>query len=350
MDPQDQGEAMTENKTGMLALLPDDMLANILRRLPPRGLAMSRCVCKSWLAVINAHRLLRADLLPLSLAGFFMNFDNFYISEFLTPRSDIPSISGKQDYLPKAGSLSWGYIDGHCNGLVLVNSYDNNGDKNRYVLNPATRWLAPLPPCPPPPMEIKGTFQVEYLAYDPTESIDFEFEVVSITHFGRMRKPGDTHDHEIEQSEWPPSVFILDVFSSTTRQWEERSFAQEGNSSMGTVAGMRQNWPSDRQNAVYLRGALYVHLQNDCVMRISLSNDKYTVIKPPLGIEVEDYPKIYLGKSLITIWKHLQMRELNGPYKLLKMRNLHGALMMNMDAMVGTWRLLVFIHGKKLSS
>jgi len=31
--------------------------------------------------------------------------------------------------------------------------------------------------------------------------------------------------------------------------------------------------------------------------RISLSSDKYHVIKPPPGIEVEDYPEIYLGKS-----------------------------------------------------
>ncbi|CAD6213938.1 unnamed protein product [Miscanthus lutarioriparius] len=213
---------------------------------------MSRCVCKSWLAIVDAHRLLWADLLPLLFSGFFMNFHDFYISEFFTPRSDVPSIPGKQDYLPKASSLSWGYIDGHCNGLVLVDSYDDNGDKNRYVLNPATQWLAPLPPCPPSPMEIKGTFKVEYLAYNPTKSTNFEFEVVSVTHFGRMCKPGDTHDHEIEQCEWPPSVCILDVFSSTTGQWEER---------------------------------------------ISLSSDKYHVIKPPPGIEVEDYPEIYLGKS-----------------------------------------------------
>ena len=74
-------------------------------------------------------------------------------------------------------------------------------------------------------MEIKGTFKVEYLVYDPAESTDFEFEVVSVTRFGRMCKPGDTHDHEVEHSEWPPSVCILDVFSLTTGQWEDMSFA-----------------------------------------------------------------------------------------------------------------------------
>jgi len=61
MDRRDQqGEAVTENNTGPLAPLPDD----VLRRLPPRGLAASRCVCKSWLAIVDTRRLLRADLLP----------------------------------------------------------------------------------------------------------------------------------------------------------------------------------------------------------------------------------------------------------------------------------------------
>ncbi|KAF8728136.1 hypothetical protein HU200_018719 [Digitaria exilis] len=47
------------------------MLANVLGRLPPRTLAASRCVRKHWCSVIDARRLLRADLLPLRLDGFF---------------------------------------------------------------------------------------------------------------------------------------------------------------------------------------------------------------------------------------------------------------------------------------
>ncbi|CAD6213977.1 unnamed protein product [Miscanthus lutarioriparius] len=307
MDRRDQqGEAVTENNTGPLAPLPDDVLADVLRRLPPRGLAASRCVCKSWLAVVDTRRLLRADLLPISVGGFFMNFHNYYISEFFAPLSDGASISGKHNYLPEAGCLSWGYVDDHCNGLVLLHDYTDNGGKICCVLNPATRWLAPVPPCPLPPTEIKHTFQVKYLAYDPTESTDYE--VVSVTRFGWVNKPGgclydtsrDAVYPEIEQSEWPPSVCILHVFSSRTGQWEERSFARQGDS-MGTVSGMR-HWPGEQRNAASWRGVLYVHCQTDYVMRISLSSDKYHVIKPPPGIEVEHYPQFYLGKSTKGIY------------------------------------------------
>ena len=36
-----QGECVVQ-------VLAEDMLADVLRRLPPRSLAMSRCVCKQW--------------------------------------------------------------------------------------------------------------------------------------------------------------------------------------------------------------------------------------------------------------------------------------------------------------
>ncbi|CAN6311101.1 unnamed protein product [Urochloa humidicola] len=55
-------------------MLPDDVLADALSRLAPRGLAASRSVCTAWREIIDARRLLRADLLPLSLAGLFVNY------------------------------------------------------------------------------------------------------------------------------------------------------------------------------------------------------------------------------------------------------------------------------------
>lgn len=39
--------------------LPEDVLAEILRRLPPRSLAASRCVCTDWRSAIDSRRLLR---------------------------------------------------------------------------------------------------------------------------------------------------------------------------------------------------------------------------------------------------------------------------------------------------
>ncbi|CAL4943588.1 unnamed protein product [Urochloa decumbens] len=316
----DRGVQADEEAAGpMAALLPDDVVANVLR------------------------------------PGYY------YLSEFFScPASAAagPSaVSGKHDYLPEAaGSRSWGHVRDHCNGLLLVHGPDH---ETLYVLNPATRWVAPLPPCPPPPAEMDA-LEVEHLVYDPAVSPDYE--VVSVSRFHYRLQPGDylydssrdRGDPAIEQSEWPPSVWILQVFSSTTGQWEERSFAREGEA-VGTIADMRRHWGrmGYKWNAVYWRGALYVQCQADYVMRISLSSHKYHVIKPPAVI-IGQYSQLYLGRSAkgMSIQKHQWKRNLNGAHKhQWMMRYLHrAALMMNAEAPMGTWIFLDFIHAKRLYS
>ncbi|XBH75719.1 hypothetical protein VPH35_102454 [Triticum aestivum] len=81
-----------------------------------------------------------------------------------------------------------------------------------------------------------------------------------------------------------------------TRQWEEKPFIREGEAT-GTIGDMESALSPGHCHAAYWRRALYVH-QHDFVIRITLSNDKYQVIKLPLGLHVEtDEPEHYLGKS-----------------------------------------------------
>ncbi|XP_048549043.1 uncharacterized protein LOC125540843 [Triticum urartu] len=81
-------------------VLPEEILADVLRRVAPRGLAVCRCACKALLAVIDARRLLRGDLLPLSVGGVFINFYCERVSEFFASPSTGPTISGRFDFHP----------------------------------------------------------------------------------------------------------------------------------------------------------------------------------------------------------------------------------------------------------
>lgn len=101
-------------------------------------------------------------------------------------------------------------------------------------------------------------------------------------------------DSGMLQSEWPPSPFPVNVLSSRTGRWEE------GGEAAGTVADMQldQRCWSPRRRAVCWHGALYVHQQTDFVMRISLSDHTYRVIKPPRGIKMFKRRRyLHLGRS-----------------------------------------------------
>uniref|UniRef100_A0A0D9XUF2 F-box domain-containing protein n=1 Tax=Leersia perrieri TaxID=77586 RepID=A0A0D9XUF2_9ORYZ len=54
--------------------VPDDLAADILRRLPPRTLAAARRVCKPWRDLVDG----RARLLPHKAHGVVINYIDHY--------------------------------------------------------------------------------------------------------------------------------------------------------------------------------------------------------------------------------------------------------------------------------
>jgi hypothetical protein len=68
----------------------------------------------------------------------------------------------------------------------------------------------------------------------------------------------------MEESEWPPSMCKMYVFSSKSGCWKERDFVQKGDAA-GTVGEARERY--SKFSAAYFRGALYLHCQTDFLMR-----------------------------------------------------------------------------------
>ncbi|KAL6648101.1 hypothetical protein ACP70R_012325 [Stipagrostis hirtigluma subsp. patula] len=264
--------------------LPDDVLAVVLRRVPPRGLAASRCVCKAWRDVVDARRLLRADLLPRAVGGIFIEYCQLDSPEFLARPSRGPTISGDlEGFMP-----TFRRVVNHCNGLLLC---DNYGEL--YVANPATRRYARLPPRPLPCLG-EAFEQVECLVYDPTMSSQYEVFLIPLV----PEEPETKLDSKTLQSEWPPSSYTMQVFSSTTGLWQEKSLARVGEAAgFATDVNSDYSWKVPHATA-YWRGALYMHCQeNKFLIRISLSNGTYKVVKTPTWLESTYYPHVSLGRS-----------------------------------------------------
>ncbi|TVU45322.1 hypothetical protein EJB05_04806, partial [Eragrostis curvula] len=274
--------------------LSEDVLADVLRRLPPRSLAASRCVCKAWLAVIDGRRLLRADLLPHSVRGIFLTYHDLDFPAFLSSPSTQPVMMfNKLDLYrlrPEPYYLySFTTVLDHRNGLLLYQ--DRRG---MHVANPATQRRAQLPT--PPRFGETHLLPEGLLLFDPTESPHYEVLIVPVDWLTEETEEEMQHETMDRSKEWPASTWVLCVFSSRTGQWEERSFVREGEAVR--TAYDEYIDPLWQASSAYCRGALFVQCNGGSdVLRISLSNDKYQVIELSADIGEAKDRKPYLGRS-----------------------------------------------------
>ncbi|CAN6344969.1 unnamed protein product [Urochloa humidicola] len=259
-----------------------------VRRVPPRGLAACRRVCRKWRAIVDSRHLLRPDLLPLSVGGIFLSLGRApQAPPALFARSSPAArriLAGRQleryveTITTETDTLVMTILD-CCNGFVLL--------ADELVVNPATRQCARVPPCPAwPDGYCLGD---AYLAYDPLVSPnDFEVILIQDTSF---------YEDKLEDgSEWPPSCYTMSMYSSRTGAWEERPFVRDGDPA-GTFAEARSAREPETRHAVYWHGALYVHCKGDFILRIELPDHKYRVIKLPEGVSSTAYFYLHLAKS-----------------------------------------------------
>ncbi|TVT98532.1 hypothetical protein EJB05_56144, partial [Eragrostis curvula] len=306
-------------------LLPEPLLADILGRLPPRPLAVCRSVSKDLCAVVDGRGLLLAleHRVPTGLHGFFINYVGQDRPYFFSRHAAALRVDAEFDFLPPIG---WGEVVHQSNGLVLYNDWNT-----LYVCNPATRRWAKLPPRP------VGFDGAKQLIFDPTVSL--HYEVISFSEVPRKPKipiqPGierptyyqgfreytseeikklplplrAKHDREVEikgSVEWPPRSYAAQVFSSRTGQWKERVYVREDDVAVTLFDVWSDPWGPDsetlsynspRCNAVYWRGAFYLHCYGGFIMRLSLTEHKYRVIKTPM-LDVFTQPRLDIDDFL----------------------------------------------------
>uniref|UniRef100_A0ACD6AFG8 Uncharacterized protein n=1 Tax=Avena sativa TaxID=4498 RepID=A0ACD6AFG8_AVESA len=185
--------------------ITDELLVEILSRVPAKTLCRSKCVSNHWLSLIDHpdHR----KKLPQTPAGFFhgsitthewllespIHFTNF-------PGRRCPPIDASCTFLPNNRRVD---ILDSCNGLLLCRWYDISSqcdDEFRYVVcNPATeKWII-LPDSGKATSEV-GAIR---LGFDPAVSSHFHvFELVMDQVYY-----------------WDPDIVGVAVYSSETGRW-----------------------------------------------------------------------------------------------------------------------------------
>ncbi|KAK1614163.1 hypothetical protein QYE76_019685 [Lolium multiflorum] len=196
--------------------------------------------------------------------GIFINYvDHGRPHLFARPTSS-RTVDAMLDFLPDDDRLRfwWSVLD-HSGGLLLCDM-----TVELCVCNPATRRWTLIPRLH---RQREGKSGV-YLAFDPAASPHYELIVVPAAPPGMDKPPfvDDDTSRRLLESEWPPTPWTLDVFSSRTGQWEERAFVRQGEPA-GTVRRLRLHqadpicWGCQRYG-VFSRGTLYVHCRGSFVL------------------------------------------------------------------------------------
>jgi len=208
-----------------VAGLCDDLMVDILSRLPVKDLRRSTCVSKPWRDLIADP--LHRKKLPQTLEGFFHGgaggrHSNGHFTSLSGRGESAPPVDPSFSFL--TAKLPWVermVLLDSCNGLLLFGCTREN--KFGYIVcNPATEELVTMPAssgsCPPPsltPLEDRtvdvcdgDTYAHTYLMFDPIVSSCFH-----LVQFWQDRSTFEVktvHSYSSETRAW----------SDTSNKWE----------------------------------------------------------------------------------------------------------------------------------
>ncbi|CAL5095944.1 unnamed protein product [Urochloa decumbens] len=198
---------LTSSKKAGAASLPDDLIAEILSRVPYKSLCRFKCVSRPWLALCSDPGVRRKC--PQTLSGFFFRRLDLYSP--ITSSNYFVNASGRGPPMvdPSFSFLPPGHRDAiicdSCNGLLLfrlrLSVYKQIEIGHRYfVCNPATEKWIDLPDTEP----MKRRYPFIRLGFDP--AVSSHFRVFLLVH---------DNDH----IPWEDRVVGLEIYSSVTGRW-----------------------------------------------------------------------------------------------------------------------------------
>ncbi|KAK3019253.1 hypothetical protein RJ639_004458 [Escallonia herrerae] len=138
--------------------IPQELILQILTRLPPKSLLRFRCVSKSWCYLISSPNFIAMHTRQLTLSNHFTNNTRTLIRRYnLTQRKELYSVhfdtnqlfnidhDAQIEFLFSGFVRSYFRIVGSCNGLLCI-SDDLFGNKDTIILwNPTIRRKLNLP-------------------------------------------------------------------------------------------------------------------------------------------------------------------------------------------------------------
>ncbi|OMO52212.1 hypothetical protein COLO4_37351 [Corchorus olitorius] len=264
--PSNSAEAIANNQ---------DLLAEILVRLPVKSLVRFKSVSKGWYSFISDPRL-SCRLLPDTVSGLFLCKTSRGKLEY----EFVPLTHHKPPFksLTFDDNPSGLRILQSCNGLLCCSSdYAYSNKQDYYIYNPTTKQYFKLPQ-----LAIEDTIKIYGvgLAFDPAKSCHYKVVFVRQANFS---------DHD-------KNCYQIEVYSSQTRSW--------------SLSGSQFVAPNgtDFKAGVFCNGAIHWPFR----LYFNVDEEKLGEIAtmPPIPEEWQERTlPIYFGASR----NNLQLIEIYGP-------------------------------------
>ncbi|KAL2896348.1 hypothetical protein RDABS01_038132 [Bienertia sinuspersici] len=255
--------------------LSEDLIIEILSRLPVADLLRYRCVCKSWYSVISC-----SDFISKHLENYYQNDRSWHgclLALYYVTQAELNMFELSIDETPKVLAseslenrpMYGSFICGPCDGIYyLFNGCD--GERERALWNPVTNELKALPPVFTKP-DLPSN-----LAYSICEAFGFGFDPLSKDYKVVVVKCYCSEDYELAETvTLPASVF---VYSLRTDSWTY----------CGDLSQIYEFDMPSNQCYRFLDGSYYWLLssgaksENDCVISFDMTIDAYQEIHTPI--------------------------------------------------------------------
>ncbi|KAJ6433981.1 hypothetical protein OIU84_017653 [Salix udensis] len=229
-----------------------DLLTEILIRIPAKPLLKFKCVSKQWLSLISDprfcilhachHRVLNPTPNALLLNNFYSSTPTFQFVPLMGDDASSYSQVAVFDYLNVSPNF-WLKIKNSCNGLILCMSifygggFDDAGSELKGIIcNPTTKQFKTLS-FPVPKFRDSKTYSSFYgLAFDPLKSQHYKIICLHVDYRGSKN----------------PQIYL---YSSLTNSWSFWQNSLEAPTLYGFVNGVFCNdaihWCSYEQTTLY---------------------------------------------------------------------------------------------------
>ncbi|RLN21828.1 F-box protein [Panicum miliaceum] len=275
-------------KLSAAANLPDDLVLEILWRLPVRPLRRCKCVCRAWRDLISHPDHCRR--LAQTVSGFFYHLHVDASCPPIVPYwrftafARLAASGRRRSRLPFLPSTNYATTDTElldsCNGLLLLRCCRASSSSSSSlslqpqpapspyaVCNPATgKWVEV-----PEPIHAKGTFGLISSNYRQTRLAALAFDpAVSSTRFHVLQLVERDYFSFPLLSKFPFVVEAVEIYSSETKSWVVCDCSEWRLGFQVTCTG---------QQATYHDGSLHFAVDDGAVMSVDTKGEACRVTR-----------------------------------------------------------------------